>query len=134
MDNRIIKKIGELVNVGVKDTHEMRRHLNVYVANEILSKDEVHPSPLNCRFFPKLSGIQSHMYTASTRNCFSKIDQQNISGKINQWSSSNPEDFFFFRPYGEVSSGSSKEEGNPEEMATNTLLFVRQTMWQRRLL
>ena len=74
MDNRIIKRIGELVNVGVKDTHEMRRHLNVYVANEIFSKDEVQPSPSNYRFFPKLSDIRSHMYTASTRNRFSKID------------------------------------------------------------
>ena len=120
--------------MGVKDTHEMRRHLNVYVANEILCKDEVQPSPSNRRFFPKLSDIRSHMYTASTRNRFSKIDQQNISEKINQWKSSNPEDFFFFRPYGEVSSGSSEEEGNPEETATNTLLFVHQTMWQRRLL
>ena len=105
----------------------MRRHLNV------LPKDQVQPSPSHCQFFPKLSGILSHIYHTYTRNRFSKIDQENISEKINQWKSSNLEDFFFFfRPYGEVSSGSLEEDSNPEERASNTLLFVHQIMWQRR--
>ena len=68
--------------MGVKDTHEMRRHLNVYVANEILSKDEVRPSPSNCRFFPKLNDIQSHMYTASIEMVFLKLISKTYQRKL----------------------------------------------------
>lgn len=134
MDERIIRKIDALVNEGVKDTHEMRRHLNVYVKQEILSNNEIQPSPCNRRFFPKLSDIRSHMYRASIKNRFSKIDQENIVEKIAQWQSSNPEDFFFFRPYGEAAPNNTASEGHPEEEVSHTLLFVHQSKWQRRLL
>ena len=78
VDERIIRKIDALVNEGVKDTREMKRHLNVYVKQQILSKDEIQPSPSNRRFFPKPSDIRSHMYRASIKNRFSKIDQENV--------------------------------------------------------
>ena len=78
MDERIIGKIDALVNKGVKDTHKKKRHLNVYVKQQILSKDEIQPSPLNRRFFHKPSDIRSHMYRASIKNRFSKIDQENV--------------------------------------------------------
>ena len=132
VDERIIRKIDALVNEGVKDTHEMRRHLNVYIKQQILSKDEIQPSPSNRRFFPKLSDIRSHMYRASIKNRFSKIDQENVADKIAQWQSTNPEDFFYFRPYGEATPKNT--EGHSEEVASNSLLFVHQSRWQRRLL
>ena len=97
-----LRKIDALVNEGVKDTREMKRHLNVYVKQQILSKDEIQPSPSNRRFFPKPSDIRSHMYRASVKNQFSKIDQENVVDNIDQWQSSNPGDFFYFRPYGET--------------------------------
>ena len=78
MDERIVRKIDALVNEGVKDTHEMKRHLNVYVKQQILWKDEIQPSPSNRRFFPKPSDITSHMYHAAIKNRFSKIDQENV--------------------------------------------------------
>ena len=78
MDERIIRKIDALVNEGVKDNREMKRHLNVYVKQQILSKDEIQPSPSNHLFFPKPSDTRSHMYRASIKNRFSKIDQENV--------------------------------------------------------
>ena len=78
MDERVIRKIDALVNEGVKDNREMKRHLNVYVKQQILSKDEIQPSPSNHPFFPKPSDIRSHMYRASIKNRFSKIDQENV--------------------------------------------------------
>lgn len=111
----------------------MRRHLNVFVQNEILSKDEIQPSPSNRRFYPKMSDIRSHMYRATMKHRFSKIDQENVAEKVLQWKASNPEDFFYFRPYGEVSSGSIDGE-NPDEEDSKTLLFIHQSAWQRRLL
>jgi len=44
--------------VGVKDTREMRRHLDVFVKNEIISEDDIQPLPSNQRFYPKLSDIR----------------------------------------------------------------------------
>lgn len=90
VDDRIIRKIDQLVNEGVKDTHEMRRHLNVHVKNEILSKDDIHPPLSNRRFYPKLSDIRSHMYRASIKHRFSKIDQENVAEKVLQWKTSSP--------------------------------------------
>ena len=78
MDERIIRKIDALVSEGVKDTGEMKRHLNVHVKRQILSKDEIQPSPSKRRFFPKPSDIRSHMYRASIKERFSKIDQENV--------------------------------------------------------
>ena len=78
MGERIIRKIDVLVNEGVKGTCEMKRHFNVYVKQQILSKDKIQPSPSNRPFFPKPSNIRSHMYRASIKNRSSKIDQENV--------------------------------------------------------
>lgn len=129
VDERIIRKIDELVNVGVKDTREMRRHLDVFAKNEIISEDDIQPLPSNRRFYPKLSDIRSHMYRATMKHRFSRVDQENVAEKVHHWKASNPEDFFHFRPYGEAPSG----EGDKEE-DIQTLLFIHQTVWQHRLL
>jgi len=55
--------------------------LNVYVKQQILSKDEIQPSPSKRRFFPKPSDIRSHMYRASVEKRFSEIDQENVVNK-----------------------------------------------------
>lgn len=102
VDERIIRKIDQLVNVRVKDTLEMRRHLDVFVKNEIMSEDEIQPLPSNRRFYPKLSDIRSHMYRATMKHRFSKVDQENVAEKVLHWKASSPEDFFYFRPYGEA--------------------------------
>ena len=57
----------------MKDTGEMKRHLKVYVKQQILPKDEIQPSSSNRPFFPKPSDIRSHVYHASIKNRFSKI-------------------------------------------------------------
>lgn len=133
VDERIIRKIDQLVNVGVKDTHEMRRHLDVFVKSEIMSEDEIQPLPSNRRFYPKLSDIRSHMYRATMKHRFSKVDQENEAEKVIHWKASSPEDFFYFRPYGEAPPGHTDVEGDNKE-DIQTLLFIPQTAWQRRLL
>ena len=58
--------------------------LNVYVSQQILSKDEIQPSPSNHRFFPKPSDTRSHMCRASVEKRFSKIDQENVVNKYKE--------------------------------------------------
>ena len=84
MDERIIKKIDALVNEGVKDTHEMRRHLNVYVKQPIMSKDEIQPSPSNCPFFPKPSDIRSHMYRVQLKTDSPKLIKKMLYTSTNK--------------------------------------------------
>ena len=74
------------------------------------------------------------MYRASVKNRFSKIDQENVVDNIDQWQSSHPEDFFYFRPYGEAPQKPTDSEGHSEEAVSSNLLFVHQSRWQRRLL
>ena len=133
VDDRIIRKIDQPVNVGVKDTCEMRRHLDVFVKNEIMSEYDIQPLPSNRRFYPKLSDIRSHMSRANMKHRFSKGDQENVAEKVLHWKASSPDDFFYFCPYGEAPSGHTNVEGdNKEDM--QTLLFIHQTAWQRRFL
>ncbi|PFX29747.1 hypothetical protein AWC38_SpisGene5459 [Stylophora pistillata] len=96
VDDRIIRQIEKLVNVGVKDIHEMWTHLTVYVKNEILAKDEIQPSPSN----------------------------QNVAEKVIQWKASSPEDFIYFQPCGDVSSTTTDGEDHTTEQDPSTLLFV----------
>ena len=65
------------------DTHR-RKRVNVYVKQQILSKDEIQPSPSNCRFLPKPSDIKSHMYRASIEKRFFKIDHENVVYKYKE--------------------------------------------------
>lgn len=140
VDDRLIKKIDPLVTEGVKNTNEMRRHLNVYVRNELLSKEQIQPSVSNRRFYPKLSDIRSHMYRSTVKNRFSKVDQENVAEKVHQWKNSNPGDFFYFRLYHQDVPEAAEEGNSTEEPSDttgeeqSTLLFVHQSAWQRRLL
>ncbi|EDO31541.1 predicted protein [Nematostella vectensis] len=152
VDTRIIKKIEELVNDGVKDTYEMRRHLKIFVKKKLFTENNA-PSSFNPRFFPKMGDIRSHMYRATVKNRFSKIDQGNVAENVSQWKEQNPEDFFFFRPHGGASASEEDpvedhnnddeeeelEAGKEQEIIINmpkrnSLLFVHQNVWQRRLL
>lgn len=126
MDESIIRKIDELVNVGVKDTYEMRRHLSVHVTREIFSKENIQPDPSNRRFYPKLSDIRSHMYCASIKNRFSKIDQENVTEQLKQWKASNPGDFFYFRPHGDVTIKLVRERDTLKTMKqTNSFSYTK---------
>ena len=73
--------------------------------NEIISEDDIQPMPSNRRVYPKLSDIRSHLYRATVKHRFSKVDQENVAEKVIHWKASSPEDFFHFRPCGEALSG-----------------------------
>jgi len=69
------------------------------------------------------------MYRATMKHRFSKVDQENVAEKVHHWKASSPEDFFHFCPHGEAPSGEDDKEED-----TQTLLFIHQTAWRRRLL
>ena len=91
------------------------------------------------------------MYQATVQHRHSKVDQENLQVKVEEWQKENPEDNYLFKPLlaeGEGMQGmanttaadaneaddldddvvSLSKEGN------NFIMFVHQTKWQRELL
>ena len=90
IDSRLVKEIH--ANAGVIcDVHEMRRCLNRLVQSEIFDKN-YWPPKSNKRFYPRLKTIRSHMVEAIKKLRYSKIDQECLIKKTEQWREESPED------------------------------------------
>ena len=147
-DPRIIDFIHQQVSEGVRNVKEMKRHIKSYVKNELF-KDRQGPGTTNKRSYLRNVSVRNHIYLATVRLRFSKIDQVKLDKKIEEWKRLNPTDFFFFRKYSDVKSNehleSEFETADEDVIATdevnirsptssNRLLLIHQTAWQRRLL
>ena len=88
--------IGEYVLAGITDVTEIHRLLRLYV-NENFSKD-VHrgetPKLCDRSLYPQDSDIRNHIHLAKRAVEFSKLDQESLKQKIQQWKTQYP----FFRP------------------------------------
>ena len=100
LDEKVITKIEELVGEGVGSVDEMKRHLKIYVKDELFRGKE-QPQRGNRRYFPRAKTIKNHMYNAAMRARLSFMDQDNIKLLVQKWKnekkSSNGR--FYFRPY-----------------------------------
>ena len=149
VDPRLVQKMHELVSEGVRNPKEMKRHLKSHVKKEIFNGEAV-PSTENRRFFPRMKDIRNHIYTATVKLRYSKIDQVSVEEKINEWQKENELQTFFFRKYAVVKAEEETlhktedvdgAEGTTEDVKINdkeipgdSLLLVHQTEWQKRLL
>ena len=82
---------------GVTSVAEMEWYLQYYVKKELLGGMPA-PDPGNRRFFPGRIDIYNFMYRASLQMPHSKIDQENLVLKIEDWKKESPRDMFFLRP------------------------------------
>lgn len=144
MDTRLRGQIQELVNEGVRGVNEMRRSLRHYVAR-VLFKDKPLPPRSNRQFFPSKVDLRNAIYESLVKNRWSKVDQENLQKKIEEWQKSSPEDSILFQPYAQVQQdlacgsaiGGDDDEDNEEEIVEvgcEGLMFIHQTKWQQRLL
>jgi len=146
MDPRLRAQIKELVDEGFRGVNEMRRHLRQYVS-KVLFKEGPVPPRSNRRFFPSKVDLKNCIYESVVKNRWSKVDQENLGKKIEEWKRENPEDFITFHPYAQVQAdfqqtcvngddddNDSEEEVVEVDSGKDGLLFVHQTKWQRRLL
>ena len=95
----IVEKIQELVGEGVRNIREMEGAINVFVKNDIFQGESLPPRTSG-HFFPERRNLQNHMCRASVKLRFSKIDQENLSMKVDIWRKEKAKDTFFFGPYG----------------------------------
>ena len=77
MDERIITKIHQLANEGVRDVREMQKHIKIYVKNELFCSSPLPPRTSR-RYNPKKKDVRNHMYIAAVKLKFSKLDQENL--------------------------------------------------------
>ena len=77
LDEKLIDKIYELVGEGMRNIEEMRRHVKIYVKDELLRGSQ-HPERNNQRYFSTRKTIKNHMYNATMKSRLSVMDQDNI--------------------------------------------------------
>nr|XP_047145543.1 uncharacterized protein LOC105850732 [Hydra vulgaris] len=124
----------------------MQRSIRVYVKDELFRGLELPPTSSR-RYYPKIQDIRNHMYKAATKLKFSKLDQENLQQKVEEWRNKYPRDKFYYRGYGEVTDHSKELEvsekfnrENEEDIFSNVLptkqklLFIHQTISQKELL
>ena len=79
-----MEKIQVLVGEGIRNIREMGRAINAFVKNDIF-KGESLPPQTSRRFFPERTDSGNHMCRASMKLRFSKINQENLSTKVDTW-------------------------------------------------
>ena len=126
----------------------MKRHIKSYVKNNLF-KDQTLPAPTNRRFYPSNVTVKNHIYLATVRLRFSKIDQVNLEKKIEEWKKECQRDSFYYRKYSEIKPdcdlyqqlGKLKDDADVTDdisikliTSSNRLLFIYQSEWQKKLL
>ena len=56
----------------------MQRALSVYVKAELFDVEQL-PYGNSRRFYPEEGDIRNHIYSATSKLCMSKVDQENVS-------------------------------------------------------
>jgi hypothetical protein len=71
---------------GVTQWQEVKKLLTYHVENILFSDDKgPRPSKLNRSFYPTNTDIINHIYTATSKQKLSKLDQVNLQKMIEQW-------------------------------------------------
>ena len=101
------------------------------------------PLEHNRAFHPTNHDIRNYVGKAKRTLELSRLDQENLSLKVEKWQKSSPQSSFFFWPFRTHPSTSDchnpKEEGHSlaeeeESLFEETLLYVHQEEWQKELL
>ena len=116
----VIRKINDLVALNITDTRHVTRLLRNFVEEELLAKCGMHPSRLDRTFYPSPADIRYHVYAAKVRQQLSKLDQEEMTRRSEQWAQEHPSSNYFFRPFipaddTESSSNKGLIDGNNTE-------------------
>ena len=128
---KLVEKIYELVSEGITDTQEIKRALKHYTLHILCPEQK--PELVDRAYYPTNTDIRNHVYKAQQACQLSKLDQENLQLKIEQWQKQTPQSHFHFRPY-KSTLDNDKESLEEESSYTQTLLYVHQEPWQQQLL
>ena len=135
--SKIIEKINALVGEGTTEVQEVKRALRHYVLH-LFPDPTDRPSESNRAYYPTSTDIKNHVYSAKRAQELSKLDQDNLKLKIEQWKKENPATMFYYRPYAltetELQDNHEGTTDDQQEFFSQTLLYVHQEHWQQELL
>ncbi|CAC5386269.1 unnamed protein product [Mytilus coruscus] len=121
VDKRLLTKIKDLYNQGIRKVRDVRNLLKIFVEQEL----HIDVPPTSRRFNPTDKDIRNHLLLAAAASRYNPDDQQNLLIQINKWRQEKANDNFYMRP-------ASLPEDN-EKQPTSFLLII-QTEFQRNLL
>ena len=104
----LINKILGLMLSNICDVYKVKM-IKYYTDNELEKKLGFKQSEHGCAFYPDITDVKNHVYQAKRALELSKIDQENLRLKVNEWAVNDLENNFFLRPYMEASDASEKE-------------------------
>ena len=156
VNTQVAAKISELVAEGLTDPYEVRKALRYYVSSVICANSS-SPDTDDRAYYPTIRDLRNHIYKAKKSLELSKLDQENLRLKIEEWKKCKPDSVFFFQPFIKSEKGESdpemgrypiKEPHQENEIScesneflheTNThfeqsLMWIHQTHWQREIL
>ena len=135
IDKRVIEHVNRLVEDGVFNTQEMKRHVRIFVKG--LFSQSALPSQTNRRFYPSRLDLRQMIYRKRRRIQRGLLDQDDLAAKLKQWEVEKPLDSCYFRPSSCFEKPAVEDEDGDFgvlKMTEETLLFVYQTSWQKSLL
>ena len=117
---KLIEKIYELVTEGVTDIQDVKLALKHHVLHVLCP--ETKPELTNRAYFPTTVDVHNHVYKAQRACQLSKLDQENLQLKIDQWRKDSPGSSFFFCPFKEAEE---ENGGTQESFEQNLLYYIR---------
>lgn len=97
----LIAKISDLVSSNICNVYEVKKMIKHYTDNELAKELGFKPNKYDQAFYPDMADIKNHVYKAKRALELSKIDQENLRLKVNQWTADDSENKFL-RPYVEA--------------------------------
>lgn len=85
---KLVEKIYELASEGITDTQEVKRALKHYTLHVLCPEQK--PELVDRAYYPTNTDIRNHVYRAQRACQLSKLDQENLRLKIEQWQKQTP--------------------------------------------
>ena len=117
INKTVADKISELVGEGMTEPQEVKRALSHYV-NTVLCADN-RPNADDRAYYPTDRDLRNHIYKAKKALELSKLDQQNLKLKLQEWGKSCPDSTFYFRPYITKANQSLMTKADSQSPSTN---------------
>ena len=95
----LITKISDLVSSNICDVYEVKKMIKHYSDNELAKQLGFKPNQHDRAFYPDVIDIKNHVYNAKRVLELSKIDQENLRLKVNEWEADDTENNFFLPIY-----------------------------------
>jgi len=131
---KVAAKIHELVASGLNELPEVKRAFKLYV-NSLPEP----PCQDDRAYYPTNSDISNHIFKARAQMQLSKLDQENLAIKVNEWKQSKKGANIYFRPYRRKAAQLHQEQCNESHDSVSmeyeqTLLWAYQEPWQQDLM